>query len=836
MSSEATSDAHSESSSVNLSAEKDGHDHSRTPLQASSSIGKRKNRDEEDQGNADVTESRQGKCDDPGSSRSSDLETPPSKKQRSQPGEDGEDRENTGSGDTGNKLQTTCSTGKRKDREDTSEDAAKPLVESPSKRARVEKSEEEVPSSPRESDMPNVSSATDTSSAATCYLFTLPTELLNEILLLTGCPKYVLAMARTCKAFCNLLLAPEATRIWREVRKSYVLVSRLNQKVLRLPDPPEIFSEARYASFLFDSGDCDNCGRETDRMYASFALRVRICGHRKCWKRSPGVEEIPADILQHSEKVEAIITNEVARFWKLDQSDVTWPNALPRFAHQQQAQAILDAYPDLDNLSDEAKAEFERLKKRKKKWMSFCVELHEWKKSADKEYHLNRYENDILSKHIATRHGWDLKLLLETSVFGPYKRRKDLLMENINEADVNVMKDQIEEDMLSRLDKKSRRTSEINLMQNREDIKTYYHALRSNKYKYPILPSLDTFRRLPVISMLQSPDLNLSSSETPAASVADSLRDDKVIINLVETQLKKWVDNAKAELAVVLGVPKNWKSANKNVLHPVERITARFLCTRCKRMDHKYRPDEGLDFAGACLHECGEREGKKKGRKVKMGNLVWDPRSFVRDEKAIKVLKKAVDIFGFAEDREGANCLKGLGLAVICKSCDKDMVLDARSIAGHSRRHEDMEISRPSLETVTEYLGGYPYQYGLAKSLSGFGGFSEGGKMEINRTNFGCRHCLRAKQETEAAVASLQAGDAPASSANSAASAAVIVELSTVARRMHDLGIEGPLERPLTERLFNFNGLRSHLKEKHGLEVIRDEDLFCYQSVEFVYQ
>ena len=122
---------------------------------------------------------------------------------------------------------------------------------------------------------------------------TLPLELLSEILILTGSPQHVLAVARTCKALCQTLLSSNAQFIWREARKgpgctfktkTYTSqptpianvnpglqmallglglaepsADEVSAKITGLPDPPPQFfpSEAAYAAFIFDSGTCD---------------------------------------------------------------------------------------------------------------------------------------------------------------------------------------------------------------------------------------------------------------------------------------------------------------------------------------------------------------------------------------------------------------------------------------------------------------------------------------------------------------------------------------------------------------------------------------------------
>lgn len=80
-------------------------------------------------------------------------------------------------------------------------------------------------------------------------LLRIPLELLAEILIHTKSPKYVLAVARTSKLFCNLLLDPSLAFVWRDVRRMCIPAP--------LPDPFSIFSEASYASFVFDGGYCE---------------------------------------------------------------------------------------------------------------------------------------------------------------------------------------------------------------------------------------------------------------------------------------------------------------------------------------------------------------------------------------------------------------------------------------------------------------------------------------------------------------------------------------------------------------------------------------------------
>jgi len=267
----------------------------------------------------------------------------------------------------------------------------------------------------------------------------------------------------------------------------------------------------------------------------------------------------------------------------------------------------------------------------------------------------------------------------------------------------------------------------------------------------------------------------------------------------------------------------------------VERLTGRFVCTRCQRVDVKYRNDGCLDFAGACRHECGVGN-EKKGRIRKGKKWKWDPSMFARDEKAIKVLKSCLELSGYAEDRDGGNYLLKVGCGVVCNSCDLPMVIDSRNIIGHCHRHNEMQVSFEPMEQLSSYLGGYRYEYGLVQKLMGPTSNSANTKKEIEWKNFGCRHCLRKKMEVEAATAAIastnqnsefQGQTGPANPKQKDATKLTMVELSTLAYHMHDT-TEGPLEKP--PPLYNFNGMRSHLKAKHGIETIRDEDILCYRS------
>jgi len=113
-----------------------------------------------------------------------------------------------------------------------------------------------------------------------------------------------------------------------------------------------------------------------------------------------------------------------------------------------------------------------------------------------------------------------------------------------------------------------------------------------------------------------------------------------------------------------------------------------------------------------------------------------------------------------------------------------------------------------SLDTIESYLGGFPYEYGLVSELTQrSASFANSIKRQIEKKNFGCRHCLRKNRES-----SMTISDSVPEVLQGVGGSSRYIELSAVAHRMLDLQIEGPRERP--PPLYNFNGMRSHLKAK----------------------
>jgi hypothetical protein len=185
------------------------------------------------------------------------------------------------------------------------------------------------------------------------------------------------------------------------------------------------------------------------------------------------------------------------------------------------------------------------------------------------------------------------------------------------------------------MEKKERKQKAHAQQIRRADIGRHYNRLVEGK-KNPVVPILSEFRGLPIINALQdredlSPflsDTAHSPSEKPEKTtriLESELKHSELIGGMINSDLKKWTDAALGAFDAILGEP-NWKRASTRVLHPAERVTARFICLLCRRSS-KYATVQSLDFREACAHQC-PGQSKKAAAKWK-----WRAEQFAPDQK-----------------------------------------------------------------------------------------------------------------------------------------------------------------------------------------------------------
>lgn len=208
----------------------------------------------------------------------------------------------------------------------------------------------------------------------------------------------------------------------------------------------------------------------------------------------------------------------------------------------------------------------------------------------------------------------------------------------------------VEVEVLEVMESRQRREHEAAYRRRREGVQQHYEQLKlSGKHK--TLPSLAQFRQLPIVNILQSK----TSSKT---DVADDLQNSTLVKELLQSDLQKWQESARAVLAATLGLP-DWKNANKTKLHPVDRLTARFKCKECGPKSHAGRY---LSFASACAHACA-RPDQKTTTKNK-----WSADQFEKDEQ-VRNLWAFGPIFCLLDFPYAGHRYDISGARALCREC-----------------------------------------------------------------------------------------------------------------------------------------------------------------------
>ena len=184
--------------------------------------------------------------------------------------------------------------------------------------------------------------------------------------------------------------------------------------------------------------------------------------------------------------------------------------------------------------------------------------------------------------------------------------------------DIAHVKPIIEAELLASTEKRKRSELERAYEQRRKDVATLYQKL-SIAEAVQVLPPLPVFRNLPMVQRIQFKPTN-----APSVAVAKELKQSTLIVSLVDEEVARWRTDARAALAAVLGV-NSWRSASTKKLHPVDRLTARFRCKECDSRGCSRGWDVvSFDFAGACRHQCKNKNGKWLKKPWKAENFVPD--------------------------------------------------------------------------------------------------------------------------------------------------------------------------------------------------------------------
>lgn len=225
--------------------------------------------------------------------------------------------------------------------------------------------------------------------------------------------------------------------------------------------------------------------------------------------------------------------------------------------------------------------------------------------------------------------------------------------------------------MAERRERAIRRKAEGAYEKRRGDVAEHYSRLKSAPEAKETLPTLPEFRRLSVMKVLQGKPTD------PDEGVAKDLKNSKLLNELLSDSLRQWREDARSALAGVLGFT-GWKSASKNKLHPVDRLTAMFMCKKCVS---RGKGGEDLDFAAACEHRCAGLNKRQRARETWNANL-FEPDTKVRGActyacesvtdlyQAIDAANKVLALLQTAgEDPESKTRAEMIGPKFLCTAC-----------------------------------------------------------------------------------------------------------------------------------------------------------------------
>ncbi|EKM58120.1 uncharacterized protein PHACADRAFT_206959 [Phanerochaete carnosa HHB-10118-sp] len=534
-----------------------------------------------------------------------------------------------------------------------------------------------------------------------------------------------------------------------------------------IPNPTPNFTEPSYAALLFDTGPCE----WIPRMEC-----VNFGYPRYSMTESP---QDAVDLLMRRRD---------------------WLEAVDEYNKAALSELTMAEYIEEKNSAVKNQQAFMELAKELIKWRNGCSRLQ-----------VIAFDHNLkLARAMAAKQGWVVWDLLQTSSFGTLYRKKNKDAERIHAQEFENIETSVAADILRMVEKRKRRRDENDYRERRKDVGELYGKLKKTECKDTPLPPLTDFRKLPTVQRIQ-----YKPSKAPSAAVAGEFKHSHFVAHLINEELVQWRDNARTGLGRVLGFNASEQLSPGN-LHPVDRLTARFRCKECDNKGLLRGWDNvSFDFSGACQHRCrdGTRERVRES---------WKAENFAPDSGAIDIVERLLVRLGCAADDERtAKIVASLGSRIICLSCRQRIRMDFRTLLYHCYRHESMQFDIVP-ETVS--ADDQPIEYGLrAKLVAPTSG------AERQRRIYFCRHCPPPGDVSQALAAiAREPQDHTPDKQTSAATSRSAAEDGSTRENAAEVRPPRSAARPRQKqpKVLNFDGLRSHVKDKHGIEWIGDEDFY----------
>ncbi|OCB85681.1 hypothetical protein A7U60_g7332 [Sanghuangporus baumii] len=619
---------------------------------------------------------------------------------------------------------------------------------------------------------------------------TLPWELIAEILSMTT-PKEVLALARCSRHFCDsLVINPRSKCIWESARM------HCRPKI---PDPTPNFTEPAYAAYIFDGGPCEMYRAMRERSLLGSYFRFRTIATKSGRSREK-VFRFP-DTPSKEEFVvkDWVIGLEGEHFRKSD-----FLQALSEYRRLRQGKSRINREHHYYMLR-------KKCVYRKRAILVLSGSLLDWTSQRAELAIVIKKGNLGVLERLALLEGWDLTGVLNSPTCNEFYKWHNRALEYVQLRNFNVIKSDIEAEIMKQAKKRARTKEEQAYSKRRELMAQEYYrrkSIGSSRSKPVILPNLNVFRRQSMIKLLQNrrgsdPDKLASSLRHPSTR------------RMIDDDLSFWGSKANFEFKKILGAD-DFFQISKKKLDPLEKLTARFICTRC--LDHT--SDESkippLDFREACAHQCKHLTKKQRAR------TTWSPKQFIPDQKAICATRKLLALLNVSEDlRESLQKIDANHNRILCRNCDGKTVMNFRAMVGirlsisalhrvmainqqqrHSHRHEDMDMEFLTPQQVKK-LPSQPIQWGLCAELTSM---AKSAPRKAELKIYGCRHCLQQDDlEQEPAEDKMDLDERNSRTKKS------------------DKG-----DKRL--RLMSFHGTRCHVLQSHGISRLSDEDIFRVDS------
>ncbi|KAF5389517.1 hypothetical protein D9757_004075 [Collybiopsis confluens] len=417
-----------------------------------------------------------------------------------------------------------------------------------------------------------------------------------------------------------------------------------------------------------------------------------------------------------------------------------------------------------------------------REFMEMCIALHSWKINYLAALSAVNAINLTFSGQLANQEGLSLSDLMNTPTYGPFFKRKTKALEHIKRSHYDLLESAITADLVRVKERRARRSSGNRYTATRKIIDMHYDKLRALKLESP-LPCLPSFRKLPTPDQLQR-------SSLPEEEIKKTLQTEP-ITQLVHSDLANFHLNAKNTLGKVLGFP-DWISASNKKLHPVDRLTARFRCRRCQRVEAKYKYFGCLDYAGVIMHMCATTMDKPVPPKPFRATM------FEKDTKASsgtlihQYPMLSILACGIREDEKGSDeLLSAVGPRVI----------------GHSHRHQTMSLALLPQDEAKKILGDHALLPGLVSRLTSPGKIAT---MNRNMKAYLCRHCKQAKPKNSAA------GNTSSSSGTTTSEGSAILPTDGTFLRVTTTTTTTVNMTPsaISKQMYTFDALRCHLQDK----------------------